>query len=393
MEGLFTNYNEYIDFLSAKAHQRICTLDKTNSNYEDEIQTAIDKCGSIFRQFGATTNYIEDIINIEIQIQYGENEETHTEDDDLSIKRESLYKKYDTFVETLPLAVKEDLEFNFKKIFDRRLRSNHTKEIISRIEQDFPKARDLTVIEIMENPVFAKANELQRKETIEEAPVFEPETVNLPYVIQIKKADESLLQPKFNLFNQESNADENSKLPLMEEEHDIPDETDISSLFNTMSDINFDDKEVSSFNEIPEIESAKAAEDLELPALEETPSFEPFTVFNNLELDEEMPAIAEKQEDTVAEDLPLIEEPEIEDENTYTMENGDCLASLAYALIDDENGWYDIFEANSDKLLERMNELGLTQNDQIQYNEEAFSGIKLTIPNVYKKQYTNQMTA
>ena len=373
MEQLFTNYNEFTDFLSAKAHQRIGKLSTTNQKYDVEINEAIAKCDEIFKANGVETNYINEIIAIEMQMQSMEDTNENSNDlDELALKRESLYKKYDAFIESLPLSLKEDLEFNFKKIVDRKLRSNHTNDLIAQIEKEYPKAADLTINEIMEQPIFKKASETLHVPFVEEVETKE-ETVNLPYVVQIKKAPENLLHPEMVEITEELPIEKTANVPV--EEDTIK---DIPNLFNTMSDFNFEDKIVPSFTELSEKETDKieVKDDLVVNSFEEEPEFEPFTGFNGLiDLNNEE-----------SEKKPEIIEQAKEDENTYTMENGDSLANLAYALIDDENGWYDIFEANKDKLIQRMREAGLTRNDDIQYNEEIFSGITLTIPNVYEKK-------
>lgn len=386
MEELFTNYNEYIDFLSAKAHQRIGKLSNTNKKYDYEIDEAIAKCDEIFKSNGVETNYIDEIIAIEMQMQSKEDNHENSNDlDELALKRESLYKKYDAFLETLSLSLREDLEFNFKKIIDRKLRSNHTNDLIAQIEEEFPKGVDLTVTEIMEQPTFKKANEVLHIPFTNELETKE-ETVNLPYVVQIKKAPENLLHPDMVELPEELPIEKTVNVPVIDFEANKPEEEpikDIPNLFDTMSDFNFEDKIVPSFNELPEQKTDKieAKEDLVLPSFEEEPEFEPFTGFNGLtDLN-----IEESEKNNEPEKLPETIEQSKENENTYTMDNGDSLASIAYALIDDENGWYDIFEANKDKLIQRMQDAGLTQNDDIQYNEEVFSGITLTIPNVYEK--------
>ena len=363
MNKLFTNQNEYTDFLNAIAHRRIKKLSNGEKQFEEEINDALEKCGKIFEEFGSQINFISEIIDIEMKMQ---KDESANDLEDLSLKRESLYNKFNQFLENIPLEQREDLEFYFKKILDRRLRANNTNDIISQIKKEYPQAEDLTVIEIMEQPTFQRINGLLSNDLVKENEAVE-ETQNLPYVVQIKEAPQDLLETKKEEVIEEKpqaeiseiKPEENAEVPL------IPD-LEISDLFNSdLEPENYEDKVTPSLNKVEEAPEANV-DDI-------------FNVFDSF--DEEKPQSIEESK------------PEDIDINTYTMEKGDTLAGLASALIDDENGWYDIFEANKDLLIKRLGEAGLTKDDPFQYNEEVFAGLTLNIPNVYEKSQAKTLAA
>ena len=383
MEKLFTNNNEYLDFANALAYRRIKKLERSNSAYNTEVEEALTECGEIFEKYGSETNYIADIIDLELKVQNGEAQKINSvELEDLSLRRESLYNKYNSFLEKLPLDVKEDLEFYFKKIFDRKLRYSHALDLVNQIKREYPASDNLTVVEIMEQPIFQSIssylNKDEKVEVKEETPIVEKqeETNNLPYVVQIKKAPEELLKEEVK--------DE----PVLEE----PKEKEINS--NIFEENNIDDI-IPSFNELPEqkIDTIEPKEEMEMPKenVEAEDIFTPFEDLplieeptNELDFQEEIPVeINEEAQKEIDEVLPEVKEEE--EKLTYTMEKGDTLTGLACAICEDENGWYDIFEANKEALEARLKEAGLSKNDPFENNEEVFAGLTLTIPNVYEK--------
>lgn len=377
MEKLFTNYNEFADFANALAYRRIKNLEKANNHFDEEINETIEKCGKIFEEYGSETNYIAEIIDLEMKMQNNDSKLINSVDlEDLSLRRESLYNKYNSFLDKLPLDVKEDLEFYFKKVFDRKLRSNHTIELTNQIKLAYPKAENLTTIEIMDQPIFEAIYDFLNKDRViaEEEPVLE-ETTNLPYVTQIKKAPDSLVKEEIV----ENDFSENVIEPEKESEPNL----EIPNLFMNNEELEKDDfdKVMPSFNEIPEQKTDKIEikEEIEEPKYKDSNVENIFTSFDNLPIVEEEPVLEENKIE--------IETPSVsEDELTYTMENGDTLTSLAVALCDDENGWYDIFEANKEILEHRLKEAGLSKNDPFENNEEVFVGLTLNIPNVYEKR-------
>ena len=81
------------------------------------------------------------------------------------------------------------------------------------------------------------------------------------------------------------------------------------------------------------------------------------------------------------------EEPvklEIPDSITYTMDNGDSLASLAEIVCDNENGWKDIYLANKDVIDNHCKEQGLEFIEDMKYDPKVLTGLTLVIPNEYK---------
>ncbi len=385
MEKLFTNYNEFTDFTNALAYRRIKNLEKTDKKFNEEIAETIDECGKIFKQNGSDINYIEEIIDLEMQMQNNESKGSNSVDlEELSLKRESLYNKYNSFLEKLPLDIKEDLEFYFKKVFDRKLRSNHTTDLTNQIKIEFPKAEELTTTEIMEQPIFAEINNFLDKDIkVDKAEEVIEETQNLPYVTQIKKASDDLLNEKIveNEVEEKEETQELNKFPKLEEAN-----LEIPNLFLDNNDLKLEDSNMPSFDEIPEQETDKIEikEEKEEPVIENDNQDDIFTAFNDLPLIDEPIKKEQVQEEPVMEK----EIPNDEEQLTYTMESGDTLTSLAIAMCDDENGWYDIFEANKEVLEERLKEAGLSKNDPFENNEEVFVGLTLNIPNVYEK--TNQ---
>lgn len=386
MEKLFTNYNEYVDFLNAIAHRRIKKLDRSKTQYEDEINEVLEKAGKIFEQFGSRINFIQEIIDVEIKIQNDKTNNQKDEFEDVNLKRESLYNKFNQFLEQLPLDEREDLEFYFKKILDRRLRANQTGELITQIKNEYPAAEDLTVIEIMEQPTFKKINSFLNEKTSQIDPETETdnkieETNNLPYVVQIKEAPASLFEIEKEEYSKEQQEKQPQEIKSFASE-ELPQiqKLEISDLFSSsiepkealVEDIFPSFDEAIEFNAL-ENNSAETSEDKDVN-IDNT-----FNVFDSLNKPEESPTIEPKTE--------------VEDVNTYEMEIGDSLVGLSTALIDDENGWYDIFEANKDLLIKRLEASGLTKDDPFQYNEEIFAGLTLIIPNVYEKSQIKALAA
>ena len=371
MDILFTNYSEQAAFTDAIAHRRIKELEETNSSFDEEIAQTIEICDEIFKNYGSETNFITEIIDLEMRMQNAESQKlTSVDIGDLTLRRESLYNKYNSFLEKLPLEIKEDLEFYYKKISDRKLRLSHTLDKVNQIESEYPKAEGLTVSEIWEQPIFQKIDEFLSGKQLVNPPEIVDETSNLAYVLQIKKAPDDLLNMAIgsNQHNEEPEKEEESlEIPDLFLENDVEYQDELSKVTPEFPDLPvYGTDKIDVKDEIEDPQDLVNSDNL---------SFIPFADFpkednNNLEVKE-------------------IEEEPVDDRLTYTMENGDTLTSLAIALCEDENGWYDIFAANKEVLEQRLQEAGLSNNDPFENNEEIFTGLTLKIPNVYEKANKN----
>ena len=194
MEHLFTSMEEYTDFLNALAYRKTKISKSNNEIFESEISDILKKCDEFFNKYN-TSNFISEILELETTMQGVETGKLGSIDlEELSLKRENLYKKYNQFLEKLSLDEKEDLEFLFKKVLNRETRLKQNEDLIRDIKENFPGVDSVTVESIKKQPIFKTINDYlnPNEESFDEI----VETNNLPYVVQIKEAAKELVDVK-----------------------------------------------------------------------------------------------------------------------------------------------------------------------------------------------------
>lgn len=349
MEDLFANNQEYQAFCNLKAKGRILSLEKDKGRFQDEISDILKKSDEILKQYGASINYISELINIDAQLQNIGIDKSDMSANELTLKRDNLYNEYNQFLDSLPLTIREDLEFYFKKIFDRKLRLDESSEVISELDYEYPDARDLDVEDAFRTqPILIDINNYLHPEDDNISLEQNDDIITLPYVTKISEAPESLL-------NENSNA--NDKVP---EEETVEDIITDNSFFDPSDDFT--------------------------TKLEETEKIAPLFAEKKdgpvkLEINDNV-----LDEPTDISTLFANEEKHEEDEElTYLMEKGISLKDLALAVCDDENGWKNIFNVNKDIILQRLSEKGLSDSDYAFENDQnIFDGLTLIIPNRYE---------
>lgn len=349
MEDLFANSQEYQAFCNLKAKGRILSLEKDKSKFQDEISDILKKSDEILKQYGASINYISELINIDAQLQNIDIDKSDISANELTLKRDNLYNEYNQFLDNLPLSVREDLEFYYKKIFDRKLRLDESSEVISELDYEYPDARDLDVEDAFNTQQILKdiKNYLYPEDDFVSLE-HDDDIMTLPYVTKISEAPESLLM------------DTNDTIEEIHENEPAEEVVTDNSFFDPSDDFT---SKIEESDKIAPLFSEDKEEPVKLETIE-------------VQLDEP----------TDISTLFANEEKQKEDEElTYLMEKGISLKDLALAVCDDENGWKDIYNANKDIILQRLSEKGLSDSDYAFENDaNIFDGLALIIPNRYE---------
>lgn len=341
MTSLLLTENDNYNFSNLLANRRAKKLKMEISTLEDEIKLAIEDAGKIFANNGVTTNYIREI-----------NELSKEESD---IKRSQLERELSEILDGLSLNVKEDIEFLMQKIKNRkekRLSLQQTLESILEIYPDTfnidPKATYASI------PILTKINEyLTPVAAKEEDTVKEEEQVTVvpedrKYVTRIFKAPEELL------------AKYQQSQPVLPSEIVEP-QLEIDNSFYG-GDIPFEAEPI-----IPLVSEEIEGEHLSISEEELNATFT------------DMPFDSQENSGETEE-----EQSNLEETITYVLEEGNTLASLALLLCGNENGWFDIYEANKALFDEKIKQKGISNMDNIEHNGEIFVGLNIVIPNKYK---------
>lgn len=342
MEELFTNKEELITFSNLKAKKRIMDSEKIKKECDVDLEETMKKADELFQKYGVQ-NYINEIIGINAKIQRLGEQRYGEELDEVFARKDELLSDYEAFLAGLPLEDRENLEFYVKIILDRKERINSTDELISRIENSYPDARNLIVEE-----AFSKVGVLRDiKRTLEpeESTVRleDNEVSTLPYVTKVTSlSDEIEEEPVVDVKPEEIKSDTS----FFDPEDDLAASIENEVVVPTFSEV--EEKEPDKI-EIPEVEVDDAG-------------------------------IASLFAETTEEPTEL----EIPTGITYSMEDGDSLSVLAETICGSEKGWKDIYEANKDAIVKRCEEKGLTFNEGLIYDDKSFSGLSLIIPNEFK---------
>lgn len=212
---LFPSIQEGKDFLNYKANQRIRKLEALIEQNQKEIDNNLEKCNNIFAKY-SEPNYIDSLLKIELEKK---NNETPEETESTVIEEnENLTKKLNSFLSELLqkyssenvdltkkmeyLTDKEDIEFAYKKIKNRKDEINNKKGLVNEIETCYASARTFNAEEFKKQSItFKMINEyLNETKDYEEQKNNVEEIINTEdkknesdlYVVRIEEAPESL---------------------------------------------------------------------------------------------------------------------------------------------------------------------------------------------------------
>lgn len=391
MDTLIDNQAQ-IALYNLKAKKKIRKIEESIDTFDKEIKESIEKCEELFNKYDAPTNYINELIEVENDIQNDNTSKRHSSSENLSAKKESILEEIKSFQSNLPLTAREDLSFLMKKINDRQKREDDNLQELKQIEELYPEARDYDVKTAYTLfPFSAIKLYLHPEDATNETTESEEESIitaaphNMPYVVSIKKYSHEIEDEKESEAALEENLSTDTE----------SDNTFFESGDNLTSAINNDliAPEATKEEETSVLLAPEMNENSDVIAPIET-SFDevvsPLDSEKEQKIQEEIPEKSEKNE----------EEPEINKENSeeehestettnkikYTLEEGLSLSDLALALCEDTEGWNDIFRLNKDKLEARMKENNVTDLTNIEDNTEIFKGLELTIPNEFTKE-------
>ena len=401
MENLLKNETERLTFFNLKAKGRIISLEKSKEEYESDMEEALEKCEEIFNEYNADTNYIKAILDIDDKLQsINIPKYNSSELESLSSSREELYDKYNKFEETLPLKVKEKLQFNSKKALDRKVRLTESNENISEIEKEFPEARDLDVTETFKKlPILIDIKNYLEPESKEETQELKEDMV-YPQVTKISEAPEYLLKNDLNRIAEDDK-------PEIEQDFNIPEANIEEVLPEKFEDTRLEEPELEPINLFASNESEPILPDNNEvnTFLDSDPDFNISLENDNLSplFGEEQPEETSKIEVKSEEDAYSNNKPNdvTNDEIfTYTMGNGVSLTELAKTAYDcdNENVWNNIYTANKELIDERMQEKKDIIEEELRKKREQnpdkeigfedleniFTGLTLVIPNIYE---------
>lgn len=329
MDLLFTSEVDRIAFCNFKANRRIKSLESRIDSYDEEIKDAIEKCGAIFDECGASENFIAELADIDSKfhspsgVMYGSSEV-----ESLNLEKENLLNRYNDFLAGLPLTRREDLEFLSGVLGKRRKMILDAADLIDALDREYPEARDFDVEGYLATQtVFS---EIPKEDFKSEEVKLMPSS--MPYVVHSGPAPDALLG-----YGTET-------AQVFEEI--APEETTHAEQDNSF------------FNDTEDSFGSLAGNDVIVPTFEEV---------------KENP-----EEKTV----------------TYTMATGDTLKLVATAVCGDENGWYDIYNANRELIDQRISE-NKVNPEAIFFEDDGdiLTGLTLVIPKMYTKesQVTHRM--
>ncbi len=332
MENLFKSKQDFDIFCYMKAKARISSLERKIKSYEEDITKSLDLTSKIFQKYGVSTNYISQINDINSRIENVESDRFNEQLQSLYNERDTLYSNYDAIIEKMSLTDKEDLEFNAKKVLNRKLRINDAKDTINEIETKYPGVKDFdygigySTLEIFKE-IKSYLSPEEEFEVDQKATKLEDQKeklISLPYVIRITKAPDNLLESW------------------------------------------------KSVKPIPKEEVVEASVESDNSFYDPTDNFT--SSFAN---DKVVPLFDEVEE---------VKTDSLEEKLTFTMEDGISLTTLAKAVCDDENGWYDIYNVNKEQIDKVLKENNISNDEAFEKDTHLFNGVTLLIPNIYVKQ-------
>lgn len=311
MISLLLNEKDNHDLSILLASRRTKRIKNEIELLNDEIKFAINESDKIFESNKKTSNYIKEIYELDKE--------------DSETKRNQLEKELQSYYETLPLEIREELEYIEKKISNRKKRKMNLQKTLDNLLSKYPDSLSVNPKELYNSIPVLKSIKNYIKPVKEEIVEEEDMSTNGLLVTRIYEAPKSLLN-------------DNSEQETENQE---------STVINIEADNSF------------------------------------FGGDNPFE-EEIVPIVSEYvEEENISEIFPPETNEKQEELINYVLEEGNTLASLAQLLCGDENGWYDIYEANKELLDARLNEYGISSMDNIENNENIFVGLSIVIPNEY----------
>ena len=212
---------EKVYFYNLLAARKLKDKRLERQNYENEIETALNKCGEILEMHGARVNFIAEIDKIESEMEpkgilptanSRESKDTLETINSLTTELTDLLKK-------IPREISEDLEFFSKQIIDRRMRREETLEKEKEIIELYPEVEKIdkeqifiALKHIFDNIRLYTGEVEEVEEELEESNVIDFQIARQK-VIGIKQASRNLLK-KTELSLEENNYEKELSKPI-----------------------------------------------------------------------------------------------------------------------------------------------------------------------------------
>lgn len=201
--SLFNNESEKTYFYNLLAARKLRNQIKEREYFEEEIENALNTCAEILKEYGARSNFIADIDELERTVENNSTLSSASKKDMINIEEKiaSLTVELTQFLKTIPREVSEELEFYSKQIVDRRIRRETSLANESNVIELYPEANSIDMTNVFEalTNFFKNIRSLTGEEELEITnqdninEVIDLET-NRQKVVGIKKAPRALLK-------------------------------------------------------------------------------------------------------------------------------------------------------------------------------------------------------
>ncbi|MDD2409330.1 MAG: hypothetical protein PHD03_01240 [Bacilli bacterium] len=406
ISNLFNNNIEEKAFYDLIAARKYFYKNKEKQLYDSDIEEYLHKCDEILKENNARCNFIAEILArknnaLKNGVYNGNNRLSEID---------ALTKEFIDFLKTVPLSVKEDLEFYSKRIDDRLQRNTETSLEQQTILEYYPKVDNIdynetfailaSIFDNVDSFGVKKENDYNENLIDKEVPYVEPIFSSLANSFIV--GDE---KPKINegtSLEDENLLAEEAESKYEEPINDIPikrhEVIGIKTLpiKDVVSDIKEEDQIKEEIELNPFDKMDKAIAEMEFEKENQIEPENNFVTDINFELSD-----LEQEEDMPKEIAELIEEPEIpldiiepvEDRHeinnekmvSFNMPKGFSLVDIAVALCGDSNGWIDIYDANKAIFNKIVNEKNNGNFNDVENNPDLFADLNINIPTVFKK--------
>ncbi|MDD2208230.1 MAG: hypothetical protein PHG03_01955 [Bacilli bacterium] len=422
---LFANEEQKKDIYNLLAARKLKDKRKEREKYESEIEESLNICGKILKTHGSRSNFIEDIYKLESSMEpKGILPSSSTRDESKYTEQiASLLAEKKEFLKKFPLEVTEDIDYNSKKINDRKERRESTLKRDSNIIDLFPESKNLDLEQavLAHETFFASIAEFKGEPIVEKEEVV-PFTDNVieinnyrQEVKGIKEAPKSILK-KANLIDltdyKEKLAEPITNTPLIDH-NNLSDESNEKDL--TQKDQSFTAEPLHSITE-DELNGTLSDEpvlNIENTVKEPEEVVEETIEASEPEIDiQENVENTEKESEEVIEETIEVKEPEIvEQEATlekdnivqfpdsniekepqqfeeeslvpFVMPEDITLTDLAIALYENADDWISIYAANQEEFNKIVQEKNNGIIDNVENNAEIFAGLTIKVPTVF----------
>ncbi len=372
--SLFNNESEKTYFYNLLAARKLRNQIKEREYFEEEIENALNTCAEILKEYGARSNFIADIDELERTVENNSKLSSASKKDMINIEEKiaSLTVELTRFLKTIPREASEELEFYSKQIVDRRIRRETSLANESNVIELYPEANSIDMTNVFEalTNFFKNIRSLTGEEELEITnqdninEVIDLET-NRQKVVGIKKAPRALLK-NANLI-EEDYSEELSK-PITKTN---------TGLFGIIDDV-FTEVNTSSITPEP------------APIIKE--ELKPIEIISEKELNSPVSKI---ETEAIQEIVPESNVIPFEKEEVTTKTNEEetlkfemppslSLTDLAKVIGEDNYDWQDVYDAiyrtNKELLDKVVAERNNGNFEGIENDSQLFSGETLNIP-------------